>query len=180
MDVNNLVYESIKDYMSGEKDNILIKICMGNATEEEKKKWTEQNGLAEEVVTKLKECCDTGYNMASNLDKEAQKSDDIAQAFKQALEDALEEQKNSFMQALEEQKNTLSQALEEQKNTFTRALEDLRKELEDLREETGWVKCKRTDVISEISQPVSEEEYSSRLSDFVGKDKADSMMRILK
>jgi exonuclease VII large subunit len=148
MDVNNLVYESIKNYMSGEKDNILIKICMGNASEEEKKKWSEENDLPEEVVTKLKECCDTGYNMASNLDKEAQKSDDMAQAFKQALEDALEEQKRTltqtFTQALEEQKRSFTQALEEQKNSFTQALEEqkrsFKEDLEDLRREIETLK----------------------------------------
>lgn len=126
MDFNELVYDSVKNYMSGEKDNILIKICMGNATEEEKKKWTGENDLPEEVVTKLKECCDTGYNMASNLDKEAQRSDELTKVFTRELEVALEEQKNTFTRALEV-------ALEEQKRSFTKDLEDLRREIETLK-----------------------------------------------
>jgi hypothetical protein len=74
MDVNEMVFDSVKKYMSGEKDNLLIKICMGNATEEEKKTWQGETELPDEVVNKLKECCDIGYNMASQLDKDTIKT----------------------------------------------------------------------------------------------------------
>ena len=66
-DINDAIFNVIKTNLTNDVNpETFLKICLGTATEEEKK----QIELPEEVIQKLKTCCDTGYNMASSLDKE--------------------------------------------------------------------------------------------------------------
>ena len=67
MEINNAIFDMVKSNLSGDiNPEIFLKICLGTATEEER----EEANLSDEVVEKLKKCCDVGYNMASSLDKE--------------------------------------------------------------------------------------------------------------
>ena len=69
MDINEQLFESVKNYMSNPNESdVLLKICMGTATDEEKKSWIEKTELPGEIADKLKQCCDLGYNFASQID----------------------------------------------------------------------------------------------------------------
>ena len=64
--LNDVIFNSVKGSLNG--DDMLVKICMGTATEEEKKKWQDEKGLSDEIISSLKEYCDIGYNTACQLD----------------------------------------------------------------------------------------------------------------
>jgi len=145
MDFNELIYDSVKKFVSAEKDNILVKICTGNATEEEKKNWQTETGISDEVVDKLKEVCDTGYNMASEMDKQSsndvslsekvEKLEEELEKQKQNFEEELEKQKQNFEEELKEQKRNFEEELKEQKEMFTKNLEEIKKQMETLNNE---------------------------------------------
>lgn len=66
-DINDTIFNIVKSNLTDDVNpETFLKICSGSATEEEKEKC----GLSEEIIEKLKNSCDVGYNMASNLDKE--------------------------------------------------------------------------------------------------------------
>jgi len=66
-DINDAIFNIVKTNLTNDVNpETFLKICLGTATQEEKNEIE----LPEEVIDKLKKCCDTGYNMASNLDKE--------------------------------------------------------------------------------------------------------------
>ena len=66
-DINDAIFNIVKTNLTNDVNpETFLKICLGTATEEEKSEIE----LPEEVIDKLKKCCDTGYNIASNLDKE--------------------------------------------------------------------------------------------------------------
>jgi len=66
-DINDTIFNIVKSNLTDDVNpETFLKICSGSATEEEKEKC----GLSEEIIEKLKNTCDAGYNMASNLDKE--------------------------------------------------------------------------------------------------------------
>ena len=70
-DLNDAIFNSVKTSLE-KGDDMLVKICMGTATEEEKKKWQDEKGLSDEVVNQLKEYCDIGYNTACKLDNQVE------------------------------------------------------------------------------------------------------------
>lgn len=70
-DLNDAIFNSVKTSLE-KSDDMLVKICMGTATEEEKKKWRDEKGLSDEVVNQLKEYCDIGYNTACKLDSQVE------------------------------------------------------------------------------------------------------------
>ncbi len=67
--LNDAIFDSVKNSLEN-GDDMLIKICMGTATEDEKKKWQKEKGLTDEVISSLKEYCDIGYNTACKLDNQ--------------------------------------------------------------------------------------------------------------
>ena len=66
--------------------SLLYKICTGEATEEEKKIWQDQNNLPNDIVEQLKTCCNIGYQMASELDS----SPNEFEVFKQEIRSSVE------------------------------------------------------------------------------------------
>ena len=70
MDINDAIFNSVKANLESSSDinEILLKICSGKATQEEKEKWEELTGLTEEDTNKLTESFEKGYNAASKLD----------------------------------------------------------------------------------------------------------------
>lgn len=66
-DINDAIFNIVKTNLTNDVNpETFLKICLGTATQEERNEIE----LPEEVIDKLKKCCDTGYNIASNLDKE--------------------------------------------------------------------------------------------------------------
>lgn len=54
------------EYTDNVNKNLMYKIFTGEASMEEKKQWDEN--FSKELTQKLKECCDMGYNLASEMD----------------------------------------------------------------------------------------------------------------
>ena len=73
--INDLIFDSVKKCMDTEnlEDDVLVKICLGQATEEEKRVWQKEKGVTDEVTNVLKQYCDMGFNMASDLDSKIKK-----------------------------------------------------------------------------------------------------------
>ena len=76
--LNEVIFDSVKNCMYAEnaeivEDDVLVKICLGQATEEEKEKWQKEKGVSDEVTSVLKQYCDMGFNMASELDSKIKK-----------------------------------------------------------------------------------------------------------
>ena len=76
--LNEVIFDSVKNCMYAEnaeivEDDVLVKICLGQATEEEKEKWQKEKGVSDEVTNVLKQYCDMGFNMASELDSKIKK-----------------------------------------------------------------------------------------------------------
>ncbi len=69
--LNDAIFDSVKNSLEN-GDDMLIKICMGTATDDEKKKWQQEKGLTDEVISSLKEYCDIGYNTACKLDNQVE------------------------------------------------------------------------------------------------------------
>ena len=65
--IDDFVFESVKNCMNS-GDDVLVKICLGEATEEEKEAWQKEKGISDEVTNALKQYCGMGFNMASELD----------------------------------------------------------------------------------------------------------------
>lgn len=65
MDINDTIFNMVKTNLTNDVNpEIFLKLCSGTATDLEK----EESGLSQEVIEKLKVCCNTGYNIASSLD----------------------------------------------------------------------------------------------------------------
>ena len=74
--LNEVIFDSVKNCMNNAEiaeDDVLVKICLGEATEEEKEKWQKEKGVSDEVTNVLKQYCDMGFNMASELDSKIKK-----------------------------------------------------------------------------------------------------------
>ena len=65
--LNEAIFNSVQNCMNS-GDDVLVKICLGEATEEEKLNWQKEKGISDEVTNALKQYCDMGYSMASELD----------------------------------------------------------------------------------------------------------------
>jgi hypothetical protein len=74
--LNELIFNSVQSCMNNE-DDILVKICLGEATEEEKQDWQREKGISDEVTDVLKQYCDMGFNMASKLDTKIKIDKDV-------------------------------------------------------------------------------------------------------
>ena len=71
--LNEVIFDSVKNCMNNADDDVLVKICLGEATEEEKQAWQKEKGVTDEVTNVLKQYCDMGFNMASELDSKIKK-----------------------------------------------------------------------------------------------------------
>ena len=110
MDLNETIFEAVKSKLCGEQTNeneveensedneLLLKVCLGTATEEEKKTWVEEKGISDEVLCKLKEYCDMGYNMAAQLDGHNEKEKEKEEQEKRKEE----EEKGNLLKKIEE------------------------------------------------------------------------------
>ena len=65
--INEMIFNSVRNCMNN-GDDVLVKICLGEATEEEKLQWQKEKGVSDEVTNVLKQYCDMGFNMASEID----------------------------------------------------------------------------------------------------------------
>ena len=70
--LNELIFNSVRSCINND-DELLVKICLGEATEEEKLQWQKEKGVSDEVTNVLKQYCDMGFNMASELDSKIKK-----------------------------------------------------------------------------------------------------------
>lgn len=66
--------------------NLLYKICLGEATENEKKEWNETTNFSKEINDKLMECCNMGYEIAAKLDSNSNDSD-VQETLKKLTQD---------------------------------------------------------------------------------------------
>jgi len=71
-DINDTIFNAVKANLEKSSDinDLLLKICSGTATEEEKEKWNLETELPEEVTNKLIQSFEKGYNTASEFDKD--------------------------------------------------------------------------------------------------------------
>ena len=67
MDINEQIFQKVKETLKG--DDLFSKICLGEATKDEKEKFSKNMGASEELQEKLQECCSIGYDIASQFDK---------------------------------------------------------------------------------------------------------------
>jgi len=96
MEINDAIFDAVKANLTNDSDmnsnELVMKICLGTATEEEKEEWKKTTNLPEE---KLKEFCDIGYNFASNIDFKEQ-LDEIRKEFKEQLDEIRKEFKEQL------------------------------------------------------------------------------------
>jgi len=110
-DINDAIFNIVKTNLTNDVNpETFLKICLGTATEEEKKEIE----LPEEVIDKLKKCCDTGYNMASNLDKERNEVTKLKEEILQLKEETheLKEEVTNIKEELVKLRKMLSKELE--------------------------------------------------------------------
>lgn len=69
MDINETIFNAVKSNLENSDINdLLLKICSGTATEEEKERWNKETELPEEVTNKLVTSFEKGYKIASEFD----------------------------------------------------------------------------------------------------------------
>ena len=87
MDLNEKIFETVKQSLTKEVDNnLLMKICSGQASEQEKDEWKKNMNLSDEIDEKLQESYNLGYVLASEFDNEPTKEDLILKELKKMNE----------------------------------------------------------------------------------------------
>lgn len=69
MEINDAIFDAVKSNLVENNNNLVMKICLGTATEEEKEEFKNLTDFPEE---NLKEFCNVGYNFAEQVDLKEQ------------------------------------------------------------------------------------------------------------
>lgn len=80
MELNNQIFEMVERVLKNEPSEIdehFTKMCIGEATEEEKKQFHEKNSLKTDITEQIQKCFETGYKMAENQDKNLMSGDKL-------------------------------------------------------------------------------------------------------
>ena len=80
MDLNNQIFEMVEGMMKSETpniDNLLVKMCLGNATEDEKHEFCEKNGIKTDISEQIQNIFEKGYKMAETQDKNLMNEDKL-------------------------------------------------------------------------------------------------------
>ena len=76
MDINDTIFNAVKANLENSDINdLLLKICSGTASEEEKEKWNKETELPEEITNKLISSFEKGYKTALEFDNDDDDND---------------------------------------------------------------------------------------------------------